>query len=176
MGSMPLPWHTVAYRQKKGATPPSSRVERTSLTRRKLVETERQSDTAPFGATHRTQVVSGDRGRLGEGRLGVRQVSWEFRFLPSFPYFLGKVAVQEISGKTPGSPRHPSSRHPRPSDCASGSLFHPQPPSLPIYFLSLAQQEKSLRRTPDSSYFLDVAVGAVLTATSQRGIGKGVFA
>ena len=33
-----------------------------------------------------------------------------------FLHFLGKIAVQEMSGKTPGSPRHPSSRHPRPSD------------------------------------------------------------
>ena len=31
-------------------------------------------------------------------------------------HFLGKTAVQEMSGKAPGSPRHPSSRHPRPSD------------------------------------------------------------
>ena len=31
-------------------------------------------------------------------------------------HFLGKIAVQKMSGKTPGSPRHPSSRHPRPSD------------------------------------------------------------
>ena len=33
-----------------------------------------------------------------------------------FLHFLGKIAVQEMSGKTPGSPRHPSSRHPRPSE------------------------------------------------------------
>ena len=32
-------------------------------------------------------------------------------------HFLGKIAVQKMSGKTPGSPRRPSStRHPRPSD------------------------------------------------------------
>ena len=31
-----------------------------------------------------------------------------------FLHFLGKIAVQRMSGKTPGSPRHPSSRHPRP--------------------------------------------------------------
>ena len=34
-------------------------------------------------------------------------------------HFLGKGAVQEMSGKTPGSPRRPSSRHPRPSDSIS---------------------------------------------------------
>ena len=33
-----------------------------------------------------------------------------------FLHFLRKIAVQKMSGKTPGSPRHPSSRHPRPSD------------------------------------------------------------
>ena len=33
-----------------------------------------------------------------------------------FLHFLWKIAVQNMSGKTPGSPRHPSSRHPRPSD------------------------------------------------------------
>ena len=33
-----------------------------------------------------------------------------------FLHFLGTIAVQEMSGTTPGSPRHPSSRHPRPSD------------------------------------------------------------
>ena len=41
---------------------------------------------------------------------------WEFqaksgRFLPSFLHFLGKIAAQEVSGKTPRSPRYPSSRH-----------------------------------------------------------------
>ena len=51
---------------------------------------------------------------------------WEFRAKSGssgscrlFLHFLRKIAVQEMSGKTPGSPRHPSSRHPRPSDCAS---------------------------------------------------------
>ena len=33
-----------------------------------------------------------------------------------FLYFLGRIAVQEMSGRTPGSPRHLSSGHPRPSD------------------------------------------------------------
>ena len=32
-----------------------------------------------------------------------------------FLHFLGKIAVPKMSGKAPGSPRHPSSRHPRPS-------------------------------------------------------------
>ena len=39
--------------------------------------------------------------------------SGSYRF---FLHFLGKIAVQEMSGKMPGTPRHPSSRHPRPSD------------------------------------------------------------
>ena len=33
-----------------------------------------------------------------------------------FLQFLGRSAVQEMSGKTPGSPRHPSSRHLQPSE------------------------------------------------------------
>ena len=32
-----------------------------------------------------------------------------------FLHLLGKIAVQKMSGNTPGSPRHPSSRHPRSS-------------------------------------------------------------
>ena len=31
-------------------------------------------------------------------------------------HWAAKITVQEMSGKTPGIPRHPSSRHPRPSD------------------------------------------------------------
>ena len=38
---------------------------------------------------------------------------WQFRL---FLHFLGQIAVQKMSGKKPESPRHPSSRHPRPSD------------------------------------------------------------
>ena len=33
-----------------------------------------------------------------------------------FLHFLGKMALQKMSGRTPGSPRHPASRHPWPSD------------------------------------------------------------
>ena len=32
-----------------------------------------------------------------------------------FLHFPGKIAVQKMSGKTPGSPRDPSTRHPRPT-------------------------------------------------------------
>ena len=39
-----------------------------------------------------------------------------------FLYFLGKIAVQEMSGKTLGSPRHPSSRHPRPSESCPATM------------------------------------------------------
>ena len=38
---------------------------------------------------------------------------------PLFLHFLGKTPVQKMSGRTPGSPRHPSSRHPRSSDICS---------------------------------------------------------
>ena len=40
-------------------------------------------------------------------------------------HLLGKFALQKMSGKTPGSPRHPSSRHPWPSDRFSQVLFKP---------------------------------------------------
>ena len=33
-----------------------------------------------------------------------------------FLHFPGKIAVRKMSGRTPGSRRHPSSRHPRPSE------------------------------------------------------------
>ena len=48
---------------------------------------------------------------------------WEFQVKSGssgscrlFLHFLGKIADQEMSGKTPRSPRHPCSRHPRPSE------------------------------------------------------------
>ena len=50
---------------------------------------------------------------------------WEFQVKSGssgswrlFLHFLGKIGVQKMSGKTPESPRHPSSRHPRPSESA----------------------------------------------------------
>ena len=49
-----------------------------------------------------------------------------FGWIPSlFLDFLGKVAVQKLSGKTPGSPRHLSSRHPRPSGWYSPTPQNP---------------------------------------------------
>ena len=33
-----------------------------------------------------------------------------------FLHFLGKIAVRKMSGRTPGTPRRPSCRHPRPSE------------------------------------------------------------
>ena len=58
---------------------------------------------------------SGGRGCLGEECLGVPGQVWELMFLSSFPSFPRGIAVREMSGKTPASPRHPSSRYPRPS-------------------------------------------------------------
>ena len=59
---------------------------------------------------------SGGPGCLGEGCLGFPGQVWELRLLPSFfLHFLGKMAVQKMSGKTPASPRHLSTRHPRPA-------------------------------------------------------------
>ena len=58
-----------------------------------------------------------------------KEAVWEFRAKSGssgscrlFLHFLRKIAVQGMSGKTPGSPRHPSSRHPRPSDRSSVSV------------------------------------------------------
>ena len=58
---------------------------------------------------------------LSEGRW--EKDVWEFQAESGssgscclFLYFLGKTAVQDMSGRTPGSPRHPSCRHPRPSE------------------------------------------------------------
>ena len=50
--------------------------------------------------------MSSGRGCLGEGRLGLPGQVWELR--------LGKIAVPNMSGEAPGSPRHPFSRHLRP--------------------------------------------------------------
>ena len=48
---------------------------------------------------HRT--VSGGRGCLGAGRLGVPGQVWEFRFLPSFPSFPGENRSSINVGETP---------------------------------------------------------------------------
>ena len=70
-------------------------------------------------------------GNFEEGERSINQVVadvwetdvWEFQAMSGssgscrlFLHFLGKRAVQKISGKTLASPRHPSSRHPRPSE------------------------------------------------------------
>ena len=66
------------------------------------------------------------RGCLQGGCLGLPGRVWELRFLPSFPSFPGKIAVQETSGKEPGCLRHPSSKHPRPSDKRNPNSDGPQ--------------------------------------------------
>ena len=71
--------------------------------------------SGPKRPLERGPFKSGGRGYLGEGRLGLPGQVWELRFLPSFPSFSRETRSSNISGKTPGSPRHPSSRHPRPS-------------------------------------------------------------
>ena len=43
--------------------------------------------------------ISGGRGCLEEGRLGVPGQVWEFRFLPLLPSIIREIAVQEMSGK-----------------------------------------------------------------------------
>ena len=61
--------------------------------------------------------MSGGRGCLGDRHLGVRGQVWELRFLPSFASLPRGNCSPKKSGKTPGSATHPSSRHPRLSDC-----------------------------------------------------------
>ena len=68
--------------------------------------------------------LSGGHGCLGEGRLGLPGQVWEVRFLPSFPSFPGENR-SSMSGRTPGSPTHPSSRHPRPSEPSPSSVHTP---------------------------------------------------
>ena len=51
----------------------------------------------------------------GVGGGGMSRGGWAVaENLRHYPYlhFLGKIAVHKVSGKTPGSPRQPSSRHP----------------------------------------------------------------
>ena len=83
----------------------------------------------------RNQQIEPDKGKMWRAPL-ISEVSkirvaadvwekdvWEFqaksgssgscRLLLHFP---GKIGVEEMSGRTPGSPRHPSSRHPRSSE------------------------------------------------------------
>ena len=44
-------------------------------------------------------LISGGRGCLGEGRLGLPGQVWELRFLPSSPSFPGEIALQNLSGQ-----------------------------------------------------------------------------
>ena len=64
-----------------------------------------------------------DPSPLGWSRTSGEKDVWEFQAKSGssgscrlFLHFLWKIAVQEMSGKTPRSPRHPSSRHPRSSE------------------------------------------------------------
>ena len=67
---------------------------------------------------------------IGRPRMSGRRTSGSSRpslgvqVLAIFSFiFLGKIAVQKMSGRTPGSPRHPSCRHPRPSDMRMSSAW-----------------------------------------------------
>ena len=63
---------------------------------------------------------------------------------PLFPHFLGKIAVQKMSGKTPGSPRQPSCRHPRLSEKA------PQTATLEV---KIECGQKSIKKKKISTQF-----------------------
>ena len=78
---------------------------------------------------------------------------WEFQAKPGssgscrlFLHFQGKIAVQEMSGKTSGSPRHSSSRHPWPPEAVcsakadAGPVSSKAAPSL-IFMGSSSGQE-----------------------------------
>ena len=58
---------------------------------------------------------------------------WELRLRHLVLRFLGKIAVRERSGHTPGSPRHPSIRSQRPTiwTCLSLPVWDPHPPNPP---------------------------------------------
>ena len=52
----------------------------------------------------------------GRRTSGTSRSSLGVQVLAVFLHFLGKIEFQNMSGKTPGTPRQPSSRHPRPSE------------------------------------------------------------
>ena len=54
---------------------------------------------------------------VGCSRMSGR-MTWELRFLSSFTSFPREIPTSKNVWETPGSPRHPSSRHLRPSDYA----------------------------------------------------------
>ena len=59
---------------------------------------------------------SGGRRCLGEGRLELSGQVWELRFLPLFPSFPGENCNSTNVWENAWKSRHPSSRHPGPSD------------------------------------------------------------
>ena len=89
--------------------------------------------------------------------LGV-QVLAVFSFI-----FLGKIAVQEMSGRTPGSPRHPSCRHPRPSD-----FFPPMKFSFFELFSLLFQGLEGFARKKSMFFFLWFALPFPLPPQKKR--------
>ena len=62
-------------------------------------------------------VYSGGRGCVEKSVWDFQAKSGSSSSCRLFLHVLGKIAIQEMSGKAPGSSRHPSSRHPRPSEC-----------------------------------------------------------
>ena len=95
---------------------------------------------------------SGGRGCLGEGRLGLPCRVWELRSLPSFPSFPREIAIQTMSGKTPGSPRHPSTRHLRGLLTSDPQVKkHPETPKNCTFTLLLRKKKSSCELFPSKT-------------------------
>ena len=104
--------------------------------------------------------VSGFRGSVaGRGVYNPR------RFLNSdFPQ--ERKDGKNLNSQTwPGSPRRPSSRHPRPSkgSAVSQDHFSPQPPSLPILLPEPGSERTGLTKEVK---LLEIAVGAMFAPTA----------
>ena len=68
-----------------------------------------------------------------------------------FLHFLGKIAVRKMSGRTPGTPRRPSCRHPRPSEPQKNQgreLYGPMrgSPRLVHFFIEGFERHWSIRK------------------------------
>ena len=113
-------------------------------------QTQRQTQRSKCEQTRanvdkRKQTLTLGKSRMSGSRTSgsSRRTSGSSGSCRLFLHFLGKIAVRKMSGRTPGSPRHSSSRHPRPSDT---------PPFIAVFTPPLCTPliEKSLLRTPDS--------------------------
>ena len=109
-GSTPTPWARRLQEQiQKGRSRHRKSFMHRVYSARRGIETMVSEGARPWGSRVVADVWEKD--------------VWEFQAKSGsscscrlFLHFLGKNAVREMSGKTPGSPRRPSCRHPRPSE------------------------------------------------------------